>query len=373
MAYSDCSEGYESFPIADILADADSAAVLRALAREKITHEDFIVLLSDAADEHLEAMAKKAAELTRRHFGGSVLLFTPLYISNYCTNSCAYCSYARHNSIRRAQLSTAQIAAEAAAIAATGLRHLLVLTGEAPTLCTFEYIRESLRTIAGTFSSVAIEMYPMATEEYRILADEGLADSMTIYQETYDRRAYAEVHPDGPKSDFTFRINAPERAASAGMHAVTLGPLLGLSEWRREVLATVLHIEYLLHAFPGLEIAVSFPRLCPQAGEFEPEHPVDDRAYVRLLCAIRILFPFIGITLSTRESAALRDGMLQICVTKISAGVSTAVGGHAADEAGDTQFEITDSRSVAEVEISLRTLGLCPVYVDWNTRQMSGH
>ena len=210
----------------------------------------------------------------------------------------------------------------------------------------------------------------MEEHEYATLVRERLADAVTLYQETYNKEVYASVHTGGPKADFQFRLDAPERACLAGMHAVTLGPLLGLAPWRQEVVATMLHLDYLRKKYPGVDLSVSFPRLCPQAGEYEPKHPVDDRTFVRLLCAVRLFMPFIGITLSTRETAAMRDGLLRIAITKISAGVSTAVGGHADEVAGDTQFEISDDRSVSEITASLSAMGLCPVLVDWNTRAM---
>ncbi len=355
-----------------IANSTQSADVLRVLAKDRIDLNDFAILLSEAADLHLEAIAQEASVVTRRHFGNSIMLFTPLYISNYCSNECVYCSYSRHNSIRRAQLSFEQIAAEADAIASTGLRHLLVLTGEAPDITSFDYIRESLSHLSSSFASVSIEMYPMTQNNYATLACEGLADGVTVYQETYNADLYRKLHGRGPKADYEFRLDAPARAAAAGMHAVTIGPLLGLDDFHREALATALHLDALIKEFPATEFSVAFPRMRPQAGDFQPAHIVSDREYVRIVSAFRLLFPFVGITMSTREPAAIRDGMMKIAVTKVSAGVSTAVGGHAIENIGDTQFEISDGRSVDEMRIAIERVGLCPVWVDWDTKRMTG-
>ena len=371
MSDLNISQELAKFPIEEIANKACDDDVVRVLSKSRIDLHDLAVLLSEAADKHLEAMAQRAAELTRRHFGNSIMLFTPLYISNFCNNECVYCSYSRHNRIRRAQLSPDQIEAEAAAIAASGLRHLLVLTGEAPSICTFDFIKDALKILAKSFASISIEMYPMSQENYETLASNGLADGMTIYQETYNEELYTTLHGRGPKSDYSFRLNAPERAAAAGMHAVTIGPLLGLDDFRSEVAAAAIHLDYLIRKFPATEFTISFPRMRPQAGDFQPACIVSDREYLRIVSAFRMMFPFVGITLSTRETAAIRDGMIKIAITKVSAGVSTAVGGHASENIGDTQFEISDDRSVEEMRQAIVKAGLCPVWVDWDTRRMS--
>ena len=348
--------------------------VIHALGQESLSPENFLALLSPAAEPLLEAMAQKAQSLTLRHFGRSIQLFTPLYLANFCTNRCVYCGFNAKKNIARHQLSLEEVEAEAKAIAASGLRRILALTGDAPTRTGAAYLASCTAILARHFSSVGIEVPSMHTEEYRMVVEAGV-DSMTMFQETYNETLYEQLHPAGPKRDFAFRLDAPQRAVEGGIRAVNLGALLGLDDWRRDIFCTAMHGRFLLHRYPHLELSVSLPRLrpcgeTPQHGPelaFQPQG-VDDRQLVQALTALRCFLPQVGITLSTREPAALRDCLIPLGITRISAGVSTAVGGHAAraDDTDNTpQFDISDPRSVADMTAALNTLGYQPVFTDW--------
>jgi 2-iminoacetate synthase len=350
-------------PLQHRLAHVTEHDVLRVLGMERLDHEAFLTLLSPAAAPHLEAMARRAHDLTLRHFGRTVSLFTPLYVSNHCANHCRYCGFAAPNDIQRSRLPLDQVRAEGLAIAATGLRQVLLLTGESPARAGVEYLEACVRALRPLFPSIAIEVYPMATDEYRRLAAAGV-DGLTVFQETYDPDLYAWLHPAGPKRDYAWRLDAPLRGAEAGLRVVNIGALLGLSDWRGEIYATGLHAAWLQRRHPGVDVAVSLPRMRPHAGEFQPAHPVSDRELVQAMTALRIFLPRLSMTISTRETPTLRDSILPLGVTRMSAGVSTAVGGHAAP-AGAGQFEISDPRSVAEVCAMLHARGYQPVFKDW--------
>jgi 2-iminoacetate synthase len=326
-----------------------------------------MALMSPAASSLLEEMAQKASRLTVQHFGRTVSLFTPLYLANFCTNHCVYCGFNCTNSIHRSKLTLDEVDVEGAAIAATGLKNLLILTGDAPAKTGVDYLEACTRVLTKHFPSVSIEVFALTEEEYARLVGAGV-DGMTMFQETYDEKLYAVLHPKGPKRDFRFRLDAPERACEAGMRVVNIGALLGLAEWRRDALLTGLHAAYLMHAYPETEIAVSLPRMRPHVGDWEPASIVSDRDMVQFLMALRLFLPRVGITISTRENAEFRENILPLGVTRMSAGVSTAVGGHSGgdgDEENTGQFDISDGRSVDEVCAALRGKGYQPVFKDW--------
>jgi 2-iminoacetate synthase len=309
-------------------------------------------------------MARKARVLTRRHFGNVVVIFTPLYISNHCENACPYCSFARQQHIGRRHLSLDDIKAEAALIRESGIRHVLVLTGEARHTATPEYIAGAVRVLRDYFSSIALEVYPMTGDEYAMLVDSGV-DGLTLYQETYDEARYHSLHQGGPKDDYRFRLDAPERVCGAGVRSVTVGALLGLHDPWTDVFFAGTHAAWLQRAFPSVEVSVALPRMRPLVAEFRQQTEVSDRAYVQYLLATRLFLPTAGITLSTREPAGLRNACVPLGVTRMSAGVSTAVGGHTR-ESETPQFEISDRRSVDAVKADLLRLGFQPVMHDWN-------
>lgn len=332
----------------------------------------YTALLSPKAGEMLEEMAQVAQKRRDTFFGRTIKLFTPIYISNYCTNGCTYCAFKRDNKIARKQLSTDEIRRECEAIAATGLRHILVLTGEAQKIADVQYMKESLSVISEYFSSISIEVYPMAEEEYKLLIDETGLDGLTLYQETYNRAIYPTYHPYGSKADYDWRLEGPDRGCRAGVRNVSVGALLGLDDPRIELGALAQHLDYLHTRYPEVELNVSILRLRPIAGAgYDVPYDIDDRFFAQALLAFRILFPYVGITLSTRESEKLRNGLIPLGVTKVSAGVSTGVGEHLGEsgvEAGEEQFQISDERSVDEMVSWLEEKGYQPVLHDWSKK-----
>ena len=346
--------------------DFSAADVREALAAGTRTPRHFAALLSPAADPMLEEMAKLATAETRRWFGNAVTLFTPLYISNYCENYCVYCGFNRHNRIRRAKLDPAGIDREMRAIAATGLQDILILTGESRSSSSVEYIGEACRLARKHFRAVGLEIYPLNTEEYAYLHQCG-ADYVTVFQETYDPVRYEQLHLAGHKRIFPYRLNAQERALRGGMRGVGFAALLGLSDFRKDALATGIHAWLLQKKYPHAEIAFSCPRLRPIINDktINPKD-VHERQLLQVILAYRLFMPFAGITISTRERAGFRDHVIGMAATKISAGVDVGIGGHSDenDDRGDGQFEISDGRSVPEVRTAVLAHGLQPVMSD---------
>ena len=353
---------------------ASERDVRKSLAADRITERDFLVLLSPAAQAYLEPMALRARDETIRHFGKTVQLFTPLYLANFCTNRCVYCGFNTNRDIERQMLTLEQVEDEAKAIASTGLRKILALTGDAPARTGARYLADCVAVLAKYFPSVGIEVPSMTVEEYALVVAAG-ADSMTMFQETYNESLYAKLHPAGPKRVFAFRLDAPQRAVMGGMRGVNLGALLGLDDWRRDMFFTGLHAAFLQERYPEQEVSVSLPRMRPcgekpasrEEREFSPI-PVEDKEFVQALLAFRCFMPQAGITMSTREPAWLRDKLIPLGVTKVSAGVCTAVGGHVADSDtrdGEPQFDISDPRSVEDMADALERMGYQPVYTDW--------
>ncbi|GAB6154084.1 2-iminoacetate synthase ThiH [Desulfosporosinus burensis] len=340
--------------------------VERVLARETLLPQDLAILLSPAAQAYLEPIAKKAQALTIRHFGRTIGLFTPLYLANFCSNSCLYCSFHAGNEIVRCKLTVDQAIKEGEAISSTGLQHLLLLTGESRSQSGPAYIEQCVRALRPKFASLGIEVYPLSTEEYRRLYEAGV-DSVTLFQETYQESTYALVHPAGPKRDYHYRLEAPERACSAGISSINIGALLGLSDWRRDAFYSALHADYLQRNYPGVEVAISVPRLRPYAGSFNSSaDPVTDAALVQIILAYRLFLPRASLTLSTRESPQMRENLLPLGITRMSAGALTSVGGYSGtDNVGSAQFEIADERSVPEVVQMIRAKGYLPAFCDW--------
>jgi 2-iminoacetate synthase len=355
---------YQQMKNYDLTRPVTEARVRAAIHKERLQLADFWALLSPQAVPLLEEMAQAAQRVTWQHFGKTITLFTPLYLSNYCVNSCVYCGFKTANRITRRKLSLAEVGTEAQAIAATGLKHLLILTGESRQHTPVSYLQDCLRILTRYFPSVSIEVYPLTTEEYRELAQVG-ADGITIFQEVYDEVWYARLHPAGPKRDYRFRMETPDRAGAAGLRTIGIGALLGLKDWRRESFATGTHARYLQQYYPEAEVSVSLPRMRPEVGGFEPPDPVSDRDLVQLVLAFRLFLPRVGLTISTRESPHLRDRLVKLGVTRMSAGVSTAVGGHAQEAEGTSQFEIADPRSVAQMQAAISGQGYKAVLQDW--------
>ncbi len=354
---------------ARLAAMASPERVQAALTRERLTVEDFLTLLTPAAAPFLEQMAQRAQAETQRHFGRAVHLFTPLYLSDHCTNQCRYCGFNAKNTQERRHLSTDEAEAEARIIAASGLGHILLLTGEARKISSPEYIATIAKRIKPLFASVAIEVYSMSTEEYRMLVNHGV-DSMTIFQETYNPELYDWLHPAGPKRDYMYRLEAPSRAVQGGMYSVNVGALLGLDTLENDGFCTGLHAWWLQKQHQGVEVSLSVPRICPHEGDFNVPHALDDRRFVQYITAVRCFLPRVGITVSSRESAFMRDHVIPLGVTRVSAGVSTAVGGRAVDGNDTGQFEISDTRSVSEMTNALAHNGYQAVTKDWQSMFM---
>jgi len=358
-----------------------------ALSKSELV-ERFEHLITPKSDQQLEAMAQASSSLTLQNFGRTMRLFAPLYLSNECINNCQYCGFSRDNPILRVTLDVDEVIAEAQHLARQGFRQILLVTGEHPKFAGHDYLAECVRSLAPDFSSISIEVGPMGTEDYVPIVEAG-AEGLVVYQETYNRGIYAEMHTAGPKRDFNFRLDCVERGYAAGFRRLGVGALIGLSRWQDEAIALAAHLEYLFKRCWQAQITVSLPRLRPAAGGFHPLFSMTDRELVQLVCALRITFPQLGIVLSTRERASLRDSLASIGVTMMSAGSHTEPGGYTRqgrehlhrtvrgrivapeyqdgeDELATGQFAISDERSPAEIAAVLRRRGLEPVWKDWD-------
>ncbi len=395
MSYYDILLKYKNLPFEKIFREILHEDVERSIRSDNQAPERLLALLSPAAEKLLEPMAQKAHVLTLQHFGRTIQLYTPMYLSNFCENECAYCGFNAKNKMSRRALTLDEVEKEAMFIASTGIEHLLILTGDSIKKSPTAYIKKCLEVLKKHFSSISAEIYALAEEEYAELARSGI-DGLTLYQETYDEEVYDRVHRAGPKKDFRFRLDAPERAARAGMRSVSVGALLGLSDWRKEVFLMGLHAKYLQDAYGNVEIGASLPRLRPHAGDFKEITEVSDKNIAQSITALRLFLPRLGITLSTRESARLREDLLPLGITRMSAGSTTRVGGHTiaspvpipinrsaaeigavlttvdrkkikvrTEEENAPQFEISDPRDVVEMKAMLVAKGYQPVLKDW--------
>lgn len=374
MKYTDDMEAIDSDIMDRVIAEMNSydadiytaKDVKEALAAETCSVDNFKALLSPAALPFLEEIAQKAQKETRKHFGNSVAIFTPLYIANYCENYCVYCGFNCHNKIKRAQLNVEEIEKEMQAIAETGLEEVLILTGESPNKSSVEYIGEACKIAKKYFKLIGLEVYPMDSKDYAYLHECG-ADFVTVFQETYNSDKYKTLHLGGRKRIFPYRLNAQERAIMGGMRGVGFAALLGLDDFRKDALATGMHAYLLQKKYPHAEIAFSCPRLRPiiNNDKINPKD-VHEPQLLQIICAYRIFMPFASITISTRECERFRDNIIQIAATKISAGVNVGIGGHSQEEEkGDEQFEISDGRSVDEIYQMIEDNGMQPVMTDY--------
>ena len=348
----------------------------------------FEELISLRTDAEFEVLAQQSHALTLQNFGRTMRLFAPLYLSNECINNCRYCGFSRDNPILRVTLSLDQVLAESRFLASEGFRHVLLVAGEHPKFVSQTYLVDCVHALAPDFSSISIEVGPMEVTDYVPIVEAG-AEGLVVYQETYDRKTYAEMHTSGPKRDFNWRLDCAERGYDAGFRRIGIGALFGLAPWEQEAVGLAAHVEYLLKRCWQAQITVSLPRLRPAAGEFRPLFSMTDRELAQLICAFRITFPQVGIVLSTRERAALRDTLAPLGVTMMSAGSHTEPGGYTGQGASDLhrtvrgrivapefhdgedelatgQFEISDERSPAEVAAVLRRRGFEPVWKDWD-------
>lgn len=357
------------YPQADVLQainKSTSGQIDHILAQPRISIEDFARLLNpQMSDVQLEQMASRAQQITRQRFGRTILLYAPLYLSNECLNSCLYCGFNADNELRRKTLTLEEVERETRYLHTQGFRHLLLLTGEAPDIADVDYLERVVNIVKPYCGSISIEVFPMSTDDYGRMVSAGV-DGLTLYQETYDPDLYRSLHPYGPKSDYAYRLQAPERAGEAGMRRIGIGSLLGLGNPLTDVFYSGLHARFLMKRFWKTLVTLSFPRLRPAPGGFTPQHKVSDRQLTQFICALRLLLPDAGLVLSTRESASLRDNLLPLGITQMSAGSCTAPGGYGdhSDEGG--QFSINDDRSPAEIEQLLRASGYDPVWKDWD-------
>lgn len=323
-------------------------------------------LISPAAEKYLEEMARLAHALTVQRFGRTIRLYAPLYVSNYCTNRCLYCGFNRTNEFERTRLSIEQAVEEADIIASEGFREILLVSGEDRQFISIDYLAELAGRLRDKFSSIAMEVYQMSRDEYARLFEAGI-EGVTLYQETYDRRAYNYYHADGPKADYDFRLSAPESIGSAGMREIGLGVLLGLTDWRLETLALAEHAHYIIKRFWQSHVSFSFPRLRPAFGVRDSQfHSFSNRNLVQMITALRLCFADVGLVLSTREAAELRDHLIMLGVTKLSAGSRTSPGGYSGRTETTGQFEIDDSRTPSQVASMIKQQGFEPVWKDWD-------
>lgn len=370
-----------------VALEAEEPVVLDSVHAGRPTLRDFAHLISPAGASHLEALAGRSRSITQQRFGKTIRLFAPLYLSNECINNCSYCGFSRDNAILRVTLSLDEVRQEAAALAEQGFRNVLVVAGEHPKFISNGYLRDCVAALHESVPSLSLELGPMEEAEYRPLAEAG-AEGLVVYQETYDREAYAEFHTSGPKRDFDWRLATAERAYAAGFRRLGIGALFGLSDWRAEAIALAAHAQWLLRHCWKAQVTLSLPRLRPCAGSFEPRETLSDRELTQLICALRIFLPDVGLVLSTREPAALRDGLIPLGITMMSAGSHTEPGGYtgagrenlhhtergrivelaeASSEWATQQFEIADERTPKAVAEQISALGYEPVWKDWDT------
>ena len=387
---------FNGLPLAALVkraTDAPLAAARESLGQSRVSLTDFAHLISPAAGELLEAMGRRSQAVTRRRFGKVIRLFAPLYLSNECINNCRYCGFSRDNAILRVTLSVEEVLREARELTAQGFRNVLLVAGEHPKFVSNHYLVECVRALHAEVPSISLEVGPLEADEYLPLVQAG-ADGLVVYQETYDRIVYAEMHTSGPKRDFDWRLETPERAYAAGFRRIGIAPLYGLGDWRLEAISVAAHAAYLLRHCWKAHLTISIPRLRPCAGEFQPLTHLTNRELVQLVCAFRLMFPDVGLVLSTREPPRLRDGLIPLGITLMSAGSHTEPGGYTgagrdklhrtergrivelgasewAPASGNGrhatgQFDIADERSPREVADLIRRLGYEPVWKDWD-------
>ena len=380
----------DTLPMARLLdrsLNASPAAVRESMARQEHSLNDFAHLISPAATSFLEALGLRSHQITQQRYGKVIRLFAPLYLSNECINHCSYCGFSRDNPILRLTLSVEEVRREAQALLDHGFRNLLLVSGEHPKFVSTGYLVDCVRALQGMGPSVSLEVAPMDQDTYRSMVEAG-ADGLVVYQETYDRQVYTGVHTAGPKRNFEWRLETAERAYAAGFRRLGIGALFGLSDWRGDAICVAAHAAYLLRNCWKAALTISLPRLRPCSGNFQPLTEMSDRDLVQLVCAFRLAFPDVGLVLSTREPSQLRDGLIPLGITLMSAGSHTEPGGYTGagkqklhqtergrmvkvaeitpGTAATEQFKIADSRSPKEIANLVRRLGYEPVWKDWD-------
>jgi 2-iminoacetate synthase len=362
-------ENYDWNTIQTKIYQTTSLEVERALAKTKRDLDDFLAMISPAAQSYLEQMAQMSHTLTIKRFGKTIQMYTPMYLSNECQNICTYCGFSLDNKIKRKTLTESEITLEVEALKKAGFEHVLLVTGEANHTVNIDYFLKVVKQIKNDFANISVEVQPLSTEEYQQLHEAGVY-SVLVYQETYHQEVYKQYHPKGKKSNFDFRLETPDRVGTAGIHKIGLGVLLGLEDWRTDSFFNALHLDYLQKTYWQSKYSVSFPRLRPAEGIIEPNFIMDDKDLLQLICAYRLWNEDIEISISTRENEKFRNNIIPIGVTSMSAGSKTNPGGYAVDPQSLEQFETSDERSAAEIAKIISNAGYEPVWKDWDKSYM---
>jgi 2-iminoacetate synthase len=363
--FSEIAEKYNWEEIGKIIQSKNESDVVIALKKQKRNIEDFMALVSPAAEKFIEELAQISNQATVKRFGKTIQLFVPMYLSNECQNICTYCGFSLGNKVPRKTLSEKEIESEIQIIKKLGFEHILLVTGEDKIHADFNYILNSVKKIRPSFSHLSIEVQPFDVHEYQELIDAG-CDAVLVYQETYNKENYKKYHPKGKKSNFEFRIDTPDRLGRAGIHKIGLGALLGLENWRTEAFYLALHLDYLRKKYWRTQYSISLPRIRPAEGVDNTEFIMNDKEFVQLICSFRLFDSETEITLSTREHPKLRDKLIPLGVTNMSAGAKTNPGGYSVDEESLEQFEISDERSPEEIAILIQKLGYEAVWKNWD-------
>jgi 2-iminoacetate synthase len=365
ITFSKTIENYNWNEIAEKINNATENEVLAALNSEKLNENDLMALLSPAAALHLEQMAAKSKEITQRRFGKTIQLYIPLYLSNYCTNNCVYCGFNTTNKIKRIKLNDDEILQELTVIKKMGYEHILLVTGEAESKAGMDYLLNAIKIIKPHFASISAEIQPLEMEDYKKLIAYGL-NTVYIYQETYSKKNYNKYHLKGRKTDFEYRLATPERLGNSGIHRIGLGALLGLEQWQVEAFFIGLHLQFLQKYFWRTKYSISFPRIRPHTGDFQPNFPISDKELAQLIWAFRIFDEDVELALSTRESKNFRNSMLSLGITSMSAGSKTEPGGYSTNINELEQFTINDNRTAFELEQEINKQGYYAVWKDWD-------
>ncbi|MCA6079607.1 MAG: 2-iminoacetate synthase ThiH [Endomicrobium sp.] len=364
MTFYDIKQQYDTFDFENYIAKVSDIMVKDSIRKEILNNMDFLNLLSPKALSYIEEMAQKAHEISVKHFGKGILLYAPLYVSNFCINNCAYCGFSTKNKIKRRVLSFEEIEENCKIVSDYGIRHILLVTGESSVKTPLSYLKKCVEMLKKYFDGVDVEIYPLNESEYRELADAG-ADGLTIYQETYNEQLYKLLHTKGAKSDYKYRLETCERAGRANYRNLNVGALLGLNDFVSEVFFAGIHAKYLQRNFPSAEIGMSFPRFRPAVGAYKPKIIISDKNLIQAVCAVRLFINRINITVSTRESGELRNNLIPLGITKMSAASSTEVGGYAEKERSIGQFKINDTATVDEVKRMIYQKNYQPLMKDW--------
>ena len=358
-------EQYDWDTIQSKIYQTSAKEVELALAKNKRNLDDFLALISPAAQPYLEQMAQISHESTKKRFGKTIQMYAPLYLSNECQNICTYCGFSLDNKIKRKTLTESEITLEVEALKKAGFDHVLLVTGEANYTVNIDYFLKSVAQIKNDFSTISVEVQPLSTEEYKQLHEAGVY-SVLVYQETYHQEVYKKYHTKGKKSNFDFRLETPDRVGTAGIHKIGLGVLLGLEDWRTDSFFNALHLDYLQKTYWQTKYTVSFPRLRPAEGVIEPNFIMDDKDLAQLICAYRLWNEDLEISLSTRENEKFRNNIIPLGITTMSAGSKTNPGGYVVDPQSLEQFEISDERSASEIATLISSRGYEPVWKDWD-------